>query len=105
MIGSKSDMEKKEIFKMTIHKGTISEKRSQWAVMDVDGIIHVVPTTDILPHGKRITDTEYELSADCACQPRIETEYDEERLVGTMVVHNSFEDMERIKRTIEKYKI
>lgn len=87
--------------------GKVGKERSQWMVLEGDDFIHVMPVTDILPHGKKITNREYYLTADCPCKPRVEQgEVRDGRFFKfdkPIVTHNSFEDNERIDAVIAKF--
>ena len=73
-----------------IEKCMSDNKRSQWVNVQAGSFLHTVPVTDIKPHGTKISDTEYELTAECACNPKVEAR--------GLVIHNSFEDEQRISR-------
>lgn len=71
--------------------------RSKWAVLEDDLVIHVVPETDIKPHGIRKGN---ELSVEvadmnCPCKPKIDMSREK-----TLVVHNSFEDTEFLDKLL-----
>lgn len=66
--------------------------KHKWAVCEEGLFVHVLPETDIKPHGVKINDRKYELSHACACNPKIEvTDRRGREYKKPMVVHNSFE--------------
>lgn len=67
---------------------TIKE-RSKWAVLDDDHVVHVIPESDIKPHGIRTGDELKVEVADinCPCNPKIDF-----RNEKVLIIHNSFED-------------
>lgn len=73
------------------------EDKQKWLILDADdGWQIVIPDTDIKPHSTTaIKGKENELAwLDCPCKPKID--------VGDkIIVHNSFEDMERINKSME----
>jgi hypothetical protein len=75
-------------------------EKSKWVVLEDDDCVHVLPETDIKPHGFPNTEgTKADLSdTDCPCKPNID-------FSGTkpIVVHKSFEDTERVNKAIQSY--
>ena len=77
------------------------EGKQKWLRLDLDdGWQAVVPDTDIKPHGiptgkKEAKGKEVELAGmDCPCKPKVD--------VGEkIIIHNSFEDMERITQSVD----
>lgn len=70
-------------------------RKSEWLVLEDDSCIHVIPETDIKPHGFSEDGKSAEVSdMDCPCKPRVD-------FGGRkpMIVHNSFktEEFQRIQ--------
>lgn len=83
-------------------RGKVSDKRSKWLVLEDEGFLHIMPATDILPHGKRINDKLYELTADCPCNPEVKAGDERGIFEMPIVTHNSFEDEARIQEVMKK---
>ncbi len=68
---------------------------SKWIVLEDDGWRIVLPETDIKPHGFPQKDTyRAELAGqECPCKPKVYWE-------NKMIVHNSFEDEEKIDKSL-----
>ncbi len=73
---------------------------SKWNTIEDENFVIVVPQTDIKPHGTKITDTEYELTNECECNPKIIAGEKGEVYAKPIVLHNSFEDMERVEKSL-----
>lgn len=68
----------------------------KWLVLEEEKTVHVVPDTDILPHGKDTGNNEVSLSdTDCPCKPKVSFEKEK-----TIIIHNSFMDMAKIENII-----
>jgi hypothetical protein len=67
-----------------------------WLVIEEeDGIRHVLPETDILPHSTETEGESRELaSSDCPCKPK--TVYND----TLVVIHNSFQDKRFLDETL-----
>lgn len=75
----------------------MEDKPSKWLVMEEDDCRHIVPETDILPHGF-VVDGKGELAGEnCPCKPRMDS--DSEKLI---IIHNSFEQQKKIDESMEK---
>ena len=72
--------------------------KQKWTVIEDESIIHVVPASDINPHGFPKNSTHADLADfDCPCKPKIDAGGKK-----PIVVHNSFEDQEKIDKSIKK---
>lgn len=75
-----------------------TKTRSKWAVLDDDEVVHVIPESDIKPHGIR-KDNELKVEVadiNCPCNPKIDF-----RGEKVLVVHNSFEDIQFLDSLIK----
>jgi hypothetical protein len=74
------------------------KERSKWLVLEDEEVIHVIPESDIKPHGIRKTDELKVEVADinCPCHPEIDFTSKKIR-----IIHNSFEDIEYLDNLIK----
>lgn len=73
--------------------------RGKWLTIGdgTDGIVHVLPETDIKPHSTQDDGEERKVAEhDCPCNPKVSLE-------GTyyLIVHNSFQDKEFLEELLE----
>lgn len=68
----------------------------KWLTLQDEGWVVVIPDTDTQPHSTDRKKKERELAGiDCPCKPKID--------VGAqMIVHNSFQDLERLENAMNK---
>lgn len=75
----------------------MDKEKQKWLRLDGDdGWQIVIPDTDIKPHSTEVPDKTNELELawfDCPCKPKIAWE-------EKIIVHNSFEDMNRVEEAI-----
>ncbi len=70
----------------------MKKAQHKWVVCEEKLLVHVLPETDILPHGVKITDSRYELSHICGCNPKIKAiDRKGREYIKPVVIHNSFE--------------
>lgn len=71
-------------------------EKQKWLRLDHEnGWQSVVPDIDIKPHGFPKEKETVEMEAEnCPCKPKID-------LGNRIIVHNSFEDMERIEKSLK----
>lgn len=74
--------------------------KGKWLVLEDDDCVHVVPETDVRPHGYPKKGNAKLSNIDCPCKPRIDFSNEKPR-----VVHNLFEDMVRIEQSMTGEKI
>ncbi len=75
----------------------MSMGKKKWQVIDDGEIIHVVPDTDIAPHGFPVGGVADLADMDCPCSPRIDASSKK-----LLVIHNSFEDQKMIEDSLKK---
>jgi hypothetical protein len=69
----------------------------KWLVLDDDKYTHIVPETDVAPHGYTIDNKECELEGVlCPCNPKVR--YENEKII---VIHNSFKEMEAVQLALK----
>lgn len=76
----------------------------KWLTFDDDTCVIVMPDTDIRPHGipKRRGQKNVELAyMNCPCKPKMSTGDSEGPYDRPMIVHNSFEEMDAIEKSLE----
>lgn len=69
----------------------------KWLILEDEDCIHVVPESDIKPHGFPKGNSAELADADCPCKPELDFSRDK-----PMVTHNSFRDAEKIKNSLAK---
>lgn len=75
---------------------TAKPLHQKWQILEQDDYVVIIPNTDTRPHGTRISDTRYELTLECACRPKIMAGQKGKIFAKPIVLHNSFQDTERI---------
>lgn len=69
---------------------------SKWAIVEDEECVHIVPETDIKPHGFIIKGNKGELAdMDCPCNPRVDFSG-----MKPLVIHNSFEYKDLIEKSM-----
>lgn len=73
----------------------MKSERSRWLRLDADdGWQIVVPEEDTKPHGFPEEGKAELAGLECPCSPQID-------LATKIIIHNSFEDMERVDKAVE----
>lgn len=71
-------------------------EEGNWVVLESDGWRIVMPQIDTKPHSTQIEGVELELAwSKCPCEPKVD-------FSAQMIVHNSFEDTEKIDEAIKQ---
>lgn len=76
-------------------------EKQKWLVYTEEetGYIHIVPDTDIAPHGYPNKENKAELEDFmCPCKPQVKND---DGIIT--IIHNSFEDAQRIEESIRNY--
>lgn len=73
------------------------KEKQKWLILNEDDFIIVLPDSDTKPHGfPKKGEKKVELAwTDCPCQPKLS--YQGEK---PMIVHNSFEQMDKIEKSM-----
>ncbi len=77
--------------------------KHKWMRLEAEGEIfcHIIPETDIKPHGTKVTEEKYELGTVCSCNPKIEFYNTKgEQYIKPIIIHNSFEQEKYLDEVI-----